>query len=190
MRFLEPFLRDIYMFYVGVLNCFLTYIPSNAVRCFIYRHVYFMKLGKGVTIHMGVKFWSPRRIRIGDYSIVNGGCILDGRKGLTIGSNVDIGWDVALYCGHHEVQDPEYRGVMIPITIGDRACLYARAMLIKGVDIGEGAVLAAGAVVTKDVPPYTIVGGVPAKKIGDRNRNLVYTLSQKFVRRSWQDFEA
>jgi len=186
---LEPLLRRIYMLYIGVLNCFFTYIPSNGIRCFIYRHVYFMKIGKGSMIQMGVKFWSPRRISIGDYSIVNGGCHLDGRKGLTIGNNVDVGWDVAMYCGHHDVQDPEYRGIMLPTTIGDRACIYARAMIINGVTIGEGAVIAAGAVVHKDVAPYTIVGGVPAKKIGERNRNLVYTLSQKYVRRTWQHFK-
>jgi acetyltransferase-like isoleucine patch superfamily enzyme len=72
-------------------------------------------------------------------------------------------------------------------AVGDRACIYARAMVIRGVNIGEGAVVAAGSIVTKDVPPYTIVAGIPAKKIGERSRDLRYELSQKNVRISWQD---
>jgi maltose O-acetyltransferase len=142
-----------------------------------------MKIGKGVMIHMGVKIWSPRRIIIGDYSIINSRTILDGRMGLTIGRNVDIGWDVSLYCGGHDVQDPEYRGVVAPIIIGDKACVYARAVSIIGVNIGEGAVVGVGSVITKDVPPYTIVAGSPAKKVGERTRNLVYTLNKEFLRR-------
>lgn len=190
MQLLEPVLRQVYMAYVGLLNCFFTYIPFNVVRCFILRHFYFMKLGKGVMLHMGVKYWSPRRISIGDYTIINGGTLLDGRMGLTIGSNVDIGRNVDLYCGQHDVQDPEYRSIMTPIVIEDRACIYARSLFTRGVKIGEGAVVAANSVLTKDVEPFSIVGGVPAKKIGERNRDLVYTLSQKYVRRTWQNFKS
>jgi maltose O-acetyltransferase len=57
--------------------------------------------------------------------------------------------------------------------------IASRVTILHGVTIGEGAVVAAGAVVTKDVEPYSIVGGVPAKKIGERNKNLEYTLSHK-----------
>jgi len=61
-----------------------------------------------------------------------------------------------------------------PVEIGDYAWVCSRSIILPGVKVGEGAVVACGAVVTKDVEPYTVVGGIPAKKIADRNKNLEY----------------
>ena len=65
----------------------------------------------------------------------------------------------------HDIQEHSSEGKSAPIIIHDNVWIASRAMILKGVTIGEGAVISAGAVVTKDVPPYTMVGGVPAKVI-------------------------
>jgi acetyltransferase-like isoleucine patch superfamily enzyme len=179
--------RTLYMYYVDFGNYVVAYIPGIPVRRFLFKHVYRIKMGEGVVIHMGVKFKRPWSIEIGDYSVVNPRALLDGRMGLKIGNNVDIGEDVSIYCGGHDIQDPEYGAYMTPIEIGDRACIYARAMIIRGGKVGEGAVVAAGSIVTRNVEPYTIVAGNPAKKLGDRNRNLTYSLNPKHIRKTWQD---
>jgi len=77
----------------------------------------------------------------------------------------------------HNVNDPDFRGESAPVIIGDYAWISCRTVLLPGVRIGEGAVVAAGAVVTKDVEPYAIVGGVPAKNIGERSQGLRYRLN-------------
>ena len=180
-------LRDLYLWYLGFLNYVVTYVPLPRLRHFLLRRMYFIKIGPGSYVHMGVKYKRPRSIEIGRNSVINPGVLLDGRISLKIGDNVDIGEQVSFYCGGHDVQSPDYRAFMEATAVGDRACIYARAMVIRGVNIGEGAVVAAGSIVTKDVPPYTIVAGIPAKKIGERSRDLRYELSQKNVRISWQD---
>ena len=180
-------LRDLYLWYLGFLNYVVTYVPFPRLRHFLLRRMYLIKIGPGSYVHMGVKYKRPRSIEIGRNSVINPGVLLDGRISLKIGDNVDIGEQVSFYCGGHDVQSPDYRAFMEATAVGDRACIYARAMVIRGVNIGEGAVVAAGSIVTKDVPPYTIVAGIPAKKIGERTRDLRYELSQKNVRISWQD---
>lgn len=178
--------RDLYLWYLGFLNYVVTYVPFPRLRHFLLRRMYFIKIGEGSYLHMGVQYKRPRSIEIGRNSVINPGVLLDGRISLKIGDNVDIGEQVSFYCGGHDVQSPDYRAFMEPTTVGDRACIYARAMIIRGVNIGEGAVIAAGSIVTKDIPEYTIWAGVPAKKIGERTRDLHYELSQKNVRISWQ----
>lgn len=164
------------MAYMAVANHLVAHIPLNSVRGLLYRVLYRVRLGRGSVIHMGVFMEKPRRIRIGDHSLVNPGCILDGRGGLTIGDNVDIAMQAAIFTMQHDVQAPDYRVESAPVVIGDRACIYTRAIVLPGVTIGEGAVVAAGSVVTKDVAPYTIVAGAPAKPVGERSRDLHYTL--------------
>jgi acetyltransferase-like isoleucine patch superfamily enzyme len=180
-------LRDLYLWYLGFLNYVVTYVPLPRLRHFLLRRMYLIKIGPGTYVHMGVQYKRPRSIEIGRNSVINPGVLLDGRISLKIGDKVDIGEQVSFYCGGHDVQSPDYRAFMEATAVGDRACIYARAMVIRGVNIGEGAVVAAGSIVTKDVPPYTIVAGIPAKKIGERSRDLRYELSQKNVRISWQD---
>lgn len=165
------------MAYLAMANHGVARVPLNCVRCFIYRHVYRMRIGRGSAIHMGAFIEKPRWISIGDHSLINPRCILDGRGGLTIGNNVDIAMHVYILTLYHDIQAPDYAAKGAPVVIEDRACIYTRATILPGVRIGEGAVVAAGSVVTHDVDPYTVVAGNPARKIGERNRGLNYVLS-------------
>ena len=117
---------------------------------------------------------NPKKITIGAGSIVGLWATLDGREGITIGKNVNISSESALWTLQHDHNSPTFATKGGPITIGDRAWISFRATILPGVTIGEGAVVAAGAVVTKDVPPFTIVGGIPAKVIAPRTDDLTY----------------
>jgi len=116
----------------------------------------------------------PSRVTIGHATHINRGVLLDGRGIVKIGNCVSISHRAAFVSAGHDTQSPTFGYRSAPITICDYAWIGVNATILKGVTIGEGAVVAAGAVVTKDVEPYTIVGGVPAKKIGERPRGLNY----------------
>jgi maltose O-acetyltransferase len=114
--------------------------------------------------------------------VINRDVLLDGRAGLRIGHNVSISEGTALFTLDHDPQSPTFERRGAPVIVGDRVFIGARAIILPGVTIGEGAVVGAGAVVTRDVPPYTIVTGAPARPIGERRRDLTYTLDyRKFL---------
>jgi maltose O-acetyltransferase len=161
---------------LSLANHVVNRIPSNSIRCIIYRLFYRMKIGKGAHLAMGIKVFSPWRIQIGEKSVINSDCLLDGRSGLIIGSNVDISWEVIILTLGHDHNDPGYSHKMGPVNIGDRVCLTTRTMILPGVTIGEGAVVAAGAVVTRDVEPFSVVAGVPARPIKIRSKIQTYSL--------------
>ena len=153
-------------------------VPCHHFRRFFYR-VAGIKIGKGSTIHMGARFYDPRNISIGEDSIIGEGVVLDGRDKLNIGNHVDIASEVMIYNSEHDIDDPNFLAKNAPVLIEDYVFIGPRAIILPGVKIGKGAVVAAGAVVTKDVPPFAIVGGVPAKIIGERkNKNLSYKLGR------------
>ncbi|MEB3222816.1 MAG: acyltransferase [Candidatus Sericytochromatia bacterium] len=133
-----------------------------------------MTLAPGSSIHLGARLTTRGGVRVGAGTTLDQGALLDGRGGLTIGRAVATGPDVMLLTADHDPQSPTFAGRTAPIAIGDRAWLGARVTVLPGVSVGEGAVVAAGAVVTRDVAPYTIVGGVPARPIGARTRELTY----------------
>jgi maltose O-acetyltransferase len=127
---------------------------------------------------MGCQFLNGRKVRLGKRNVVNFGCLFDGRRySITTGDNVSIGPEASILTLGHDPQSPEFALRGGEVTIGDRVWIGYRALVLPGVSIGEGAVVAAGAVVTKSVEPYTIVGGNPARLIGQRSRDLVYSLS-------------
>ena len=101
---------------------------------------------------------------IGKRVFINSGCKFQDQGGLTIGDDVLVGHNVVIATLNHAM-DPEHRGDMtpVPVTIGNKVWIGSNATLLPGVSIGEGAIIAAGAVVTKDVAPRTVVGGVPAR---------------------------
>lgn len=84
---------------------------------------------------------------------------------IKIGNNVAIAHDVTIMDSDAHAIDYEGHQMSQPITIGDNVWIGSRAMILKGVNVGEGSIVAAGAIVTKDVPPNTIVAGSPAKVI-------------------------
>jgi len=107
-----------------------------------------------------------KNLRLGERVFVNSGCRFQDQGGITIGDDALIGHNVVIATLNHDL-DPGQRGTTAPrpVVIGDRVWIGANATVLPGVTIGDGAVVAAGAVVTKDVPPRTVVGGVPARVI-------------------------
>lgn len=153
------------------LNSIVAIIPFHVVRLFFYR--LFIKVGSGSSILMGTRL-RGFRIQIGSRSVVNAGVILDGRGArLTIGDYVDIAPEVRIWTLEHDPDSPHHADRAAPVTIGDYAWICSGATILPGVTLGEGCVVAAGAVVAKDVEPWTVVGGVPARPIKTRNRNVM-----------------
>jgi maltose O-acetyltransferase len=151
-------------------------VPFLTVRMFVYRRVLRMDLATNVTMHWRTVFFHPGGVRIGRNTIVGNDCFLDGRDGLTIGSNVNIGGHVHIFTLEHDPNASDFGAKGGPVIVGDRAYIASRSTILPGVTIGEGAVVAAGAVVTKDVAPFEIVGGVPAKHISWRRKDVTYEL--------------
>ena len=87
-----------------------------------------------------------------------------------------------IYNTEHDINDPNFNPVFGEVIIEDYVFIGPRAIILPGVEIGKGAVVAAGAVVTKDVPPFAIVGGIPAKIIGERKTKK---LNYKIGRAMW-----
>lgn len=158
--------------------CCIGHIPIHTIRRFFYR-IAGIKIGKGSTMHMGTRFYNPKNIVIGEDSIIGEGAVLDGRDSLVIGNHVDFASEVMVYNCQHDVQSEDFRAVSAPVVIEDYVFVGPRAIILPGVTIGRGAVVAAGAVVTKDVASMSIVGGIPAVEIGKRKvKELRYTLGR------------
>lgn len=154
------------------------YIPCHFIRRFFYR-VAGVKIGSGSTIHTGARFYKPGGIKIGKDSIIGEGVVLDGRDLLVIGDHVDFASQVMVYNAQHDLNDPEFKAVTAPVEIGDYVFIGPRAVILPGVKIGKGAVVAAGAVVNRDVEEFMIVGGVPANPIRERElKNPSYRLGR------------
>lgn len=164
-------------------NYVINHIPSFTLRHLWYRRVLGVQLGTGSAIFLGCFIWNsgPRHmrragLRIGDYCLINRNCCLDARGSLSIGNNVSISPDVMILTLQHFYNHPEMADDARPVVIEDHVWIGTRAMILPGVTIGRGAVVAAGALVTKNVAPRAVVGGVPAKPIGQRELDPDYTL--------------
>ena len=151
-------------------------VPSHIFRKIIYR-LCGMKISG--TVHMWARFYNPANIEIGNDTIIGDHAFLDGRAKLKIGSHVDIASEVMIYNSEHELTAEDFTATLAPVKIEDYVFIGPRVIILPGVKIGRGAVVAAGAVVTKDVPDFAVVGGVPAQIIGERsNKNLKYRLGR------------
>jgi acetyltransferase-like isoleucine patch superfamily enzyme len=158
------------------------WLPAHGLRLLLYRRLLGVSIGAQASIHRNCRFYRAAGVRIGKQSVVNRDVLLDGRTGLTVGDNVSISEGVAIFSLEHDPNSPTFDSRGGPVIIGDRVFIGARAIILPRVSVGEGAVIAAGAVVTNNVAPYTIVGGVPARHIGERRRDLAYSLDyRKFL---------
>jgi maltose O-acetyltransferase len=176
---LEASVKIINRFYSYVLDFelmvlrWVAHVPSHQFRKLFYR-LAGIKIGKGSTIHMWASFFEPNGIKIGEDTIIGDHAFLDGRATLTIGNHVDVASSVMIYNSEHDLESESFSARTQPVQIGDYVFIGPRAIILPGVKVGKGAVVAAGAVVTSDVPEFTIVGGVPAKIIGHRKNNNPY----------------
>jgi acetyltransferase-like isoleucine patch superfamily enzyme len=149
------------------------YIPSHQIRRILYRWEGII-IGSQSTIHWRCRFFHPKGITIGANKIIGKDSVFVGRRGITIGNCVITGSEIAIYTLQHNVDDPYFSVEGGPVIIEDYVYLGTRAIILPGVNLGYGAVVMAGAVVTHDVPAYHIVGGVPARFVRKRNRDLRY----------------
>lgn len=181
-----------------VFLCTLTgLIPSHMIRLFLYRYLFRVKIGKDSSVHWLARFNNPSGVAIGHNTVIGNDAFLDGRhkrnggsyvrdffspsqKPLVIGNNVSIAGEVRIYTMQHDIDSPDFSESEGEVTIDDYAVIGTRVTILPGVHIGKGAVVGSGAVVTHDVEPYSLVGGVPAKHIRYRSKDLRYTL--KFAR--------
>lgn len=154
------------------------FVPSHRLRNAFYRQVLGLRLAPESCIHWRARFFQPEGVQVGPYTTIGNDIFLDGREGITIGQCVNIAGEVMIFTQEHDVQSPMFAVTGGPVVIEDYVYLGSRVVVLPGVRVGYGAVVASGAVVTKDVPPYTIVGGVPARKIGERTHDLQYRLGQ------------
>lgn len=195
-------MRGIIDFWV-FLSTLTGLIPSHSLRLLLYRHLFRIKIGKDSSIHWLARFNNPSGIEIGRNTIIGNDAFLDGRykrtvsnRGrfmsyltdvlfpsmhpLKIGNNVSIAGEVRIYTMQHDIDDPYFKETEGDVVLEDYVVVGTRVTILPGVHIGQGAVIGSGAVVTRDVEPYTVVGGVPAKYIRKRSSDLRYTL--KFAR--------
>ena len=171
-------LLNIFLDFELMLLRWIGHIPFHSARRFFYR-LAGVKIGKGSVIHMWANFFSPKNISVGKDTIIGDRCFLDGRGTLKIGNHVDIASQVLIYSSQHDVHSEDFHAVQEQVVIEDYVFIGPRVVIQPGVKIGKGAIEAAGAVVAKDVDSFKIVGGVPAKEIGERKvKNPHYCLGR------------
>ncbi|MGC3977159.1 MAG: acyltransferase [Paludibacteraceae bacterium] len=159
-------------------NNIICHIPFHIVRASYYKLICGIKIGEKSSIHLHSKIIGYN-LTIEKNSVINRNCCLDARSGIKIGSNVSISPDVHIITGSHIVNSPLFKYIGKAVVIEDYVWIGSRATILPGVKIGKGAVIAAGSVITKDVEPYAVVGGNPAKIISTRTKNLDYNPAWK-----------
>jgi acetyltransferase-like isoleucine patch superfamily enzyme len=170
--------------FAGTLIAFLYnrvigHVPSRVLRD-IYLRGWLGGYGKGSGVQSGCRFLHGRNVSLGERVVLNFGCLLDGRvHKISIGADASIGPEATILTLGHDPNSPDFANRGGDVVIGPRAWICYRALILPGRTIGEGAVVAAGAVVSRDVAPYTIVAGNPARVVGKRRSDLAYELSHR-----------
>lgn len=156
-------------------NIIINRIPSRRIRMYYYK-LAGLKCGKDVSICRYTDLLAIEKLRIGDGVNIGWRCTVDARGEIEIGNDVVIASDSIILTADHDINDSCFKARYRKIKIEDRAWICTRSTILGGVTIGEGAVIAAGSVVTKNVEPYTVVGGIPAKVISKRDKDLKYKI--------------
>lgn len=153
--------------------------PIPSLTGFVLRYAFykllFAHLDGFCFIYSGARLFHTYGISAGKNLHVNAGAYIYGRGGLTLGSHVLVGQNALILSSTHHWTDPNVPIVFQghrsePVVIGDDVWIGANAVILPGVTLGTGTVVGAGAVVNRDTEPYSIVAGVPARKISERPR--------------------
>jgi len=169
------FVRQLKNIVIALSNFLYNYIPFFIIKKKFARIVG-IQIGKKSFIHTPVKLFGFGRITIGNNTTINPRVYLDNRGSIKIGNNVSIAHDCKIYTAGHDIDDPYFKVTIGKVDIGDYACLFANCMIMPNVKVGKGAVVFPGAVVTKDVGDFDVVGGNPAKVLKKRSDKLLYQI--------------
>lgn len=175
-------IRPFFFSFIRYIDFQIGEIPSHSIRLFLYKKLFLTQIASKVTIHFGCEIRQHNRLSIGEGSIIGDRSLLDARNGIIIGKNVNISSNVQIYTEQHDYRDPMFNcnsDASFRVIIDDYAWIGPNVTILPHVHINKGAVIGAGAVVTKDVPPYTVVGGIPATPIAKRPQNLLYKFQGK-----------
>jgi acetyltransferase-like isoleucine patch superfamily enzyme len=149
-------------------NRWINQLPSHKVRLMFYRKVMRFEIGELSSIFMDCRFDCAGGLKMGSGSTINDGCYLDTRGGISIGNHVAITSGVWISTVKHDVNSAIFDARSAPVVIEDYVFVGRRAMILQGCRLGRGAVLGAGAVLTRSIPDNEIWAGNPARKIGVR----------------------
>lgn len=177
-RWSEHLKAQAYFLGLAAINALHGVLPF-ALRPVLYRACGF-DIHRSATLQGGVRFFHVGRLSVGEGTLINRGVQLDNRGGLVIGRQVSIAHDARIYTMGHDPHDPGFAAKARAVRIDDHAVVFAAAMIMPGVHLGAGAVVMAGAVVTRDVPPRRIVGGNPARDLGERRIEPDYRLHRRY----------
>ena len=154
-------------FFAGLplLRCAM--IPSSGFRRWLLR-LFGASIAAGVVVKPGVRVKYPWLLRLGNHCWIGEDCWIDNLAPVDLGPNVCVSQGAYLCTGSHDWSDPAFALITRPISVREGAWICARAFVGPGVEIGEGAVVAAGAVASKSIPPYAVYAGNPAVQVGRR----------------------
>lgn len=175
----QKFKNQIWFIFLKLFNIIYNYIPFIFVKNFIFKTAG-NKIGNKSFIHPKTRFFCFGRITIGNNVTINFGSLLDARCGINIGNNVMIAHNAKIYTLGHDYNSPKLDATGSKVTIEDNVCVFSNVMIMPGVTIEEGAVILPGSVVTKNVSNYTVVGGVPAKELKKREKNIDYQIDYNY----------
>lgn len=157
---------------------FVMHLPLSCIRN-LYAKIIFKEFGKGSQLARHVHLIAPYRISIGKNVFINRNVTLDGRSNLTIGDNTDIGEYCSIWTLQHDIDSPTHATVGKPTIVESHCWIAPRSIILPGVKVGRGGVIATNSVVTKDTEECVLVAGAPAKTIRRRQNDLNYELRYK-----------
>jgi acetyltransferase-like isoleucine patch superfamily enzyme len=150
----------------------------------MYRPEDFRYFGKGAMVRNNVAINYPERVILKERATIQDGTIINSAGGLYVGENTGIGYNCIIFTAQHRYHNADaipFDNVaeLKPVIIREYVWIGASVMILPGIEIGEGAILGMGAVITKNVPPLAIVLGNPAKVIGYRSEDHYYSCKSK-----------
>ena len=141
--------------------------PSSAWRALVLR-LFGARMGRGCHVYPGVRVWAPWNLVMEDQASLGDGVICYNIATITVGRRAVVSQGAHLCTGTHDYEDPAFQLVAKPISIGAEAWICTEAFIAPGVCIGEGAVIGARALVTRDMPAWMVCAGMPARAVKPR----------------------
>jgi acetyltransferase-like isoleucine patch superfamily enzyme len=166
-------------FLLAIINTGSRFVILFSIRK-LWLNLFNIKVGKKSAVHSSVKFFHIGNFNLGDNSTINHGCIIDNRKQVSIGDNVNISQGTKVYTLGHDIDSESFIAIGKPVIIEDYVCIFSHSIICPGVTLGKGSVVMPGSVVVKDVGAYEVVGGNPAKFIRKRSENLSYKIDYRY----------